>query len=721
MIRRRPKLASNAPLSPRITDDLSRGVGLTLLRFRAKMQAFLWVCLVGAAAVVGCVVAWAMIRAEDGQWGAAGLWATSWFINDVLQSPWGVWRIDTGGEPEKWSTYMVRTSQWHIDAFGNISDALVEGLIGGAIALPFAIGGAAWMARHAGQGARDPHHLRGRKILSEAALARLVKRSKRGGDKTLAIGRVPILKDSERQHFLFLGTTGVGKSVSIMRMADAARERRDSAVIYDVTGDYVRNFYRPEYGDVILNPLDQRSPHWSPWAEMQHDADADRLSHALVPRGEGSNQFFSDAARALLAASLLHFRSRPDRSVEGLLRFMLTATKEAKLAAFQGTEAAKYYAEGADRAGASVDMNLATYLRSMRFLPAAAGSTDDEFSITRFMTAADQPLDGRLRKYKRRPWLFLTSRERDHAAIRPLLTCFVDSAISALMGLGPREERRVWFILDELFSLHEVPNLPRALAEGRKFGLCTIVGLQNTGQLNDIYGRDQARSMLSLLNTRAAFRVGDADSAKWVSELLGQAERERTEEAARYGSADALEGMNISTRRGLENIVLPSEVMDLEDLECFLTLPGKWPVGRVKLRRPNGWERNQIHIDFAPADPALTAAARLRGTPLGATSPEVNTDGCAEIADPPPDSVSGDAAPSGTDHPVRQPAAAEEKVPVDPVDEEPPQSVPAAGPIATAPPVAGATPSGEPPQAPSPDAAELPEVPSSRRRANSAF
>lgn len=662
MIRRRPKATSNAPLSPRITDDLSRGVGLTLLRFRAKMQAFLWVCLVGAAAVVGCVVAWAMIRAEDGQWGAASLWAATWFINDVLQSPWGVWRVDTGGnEPEKWTTYMVRTSPWHLAAWQNIRTALLEGLIGGGIALPFAIGGAAWLARRAGQGARDPHHLRGRKILSEAALARLVKRSKRGGDKTLAIGRVPILKGSERQHFLFLGTTGVGKSVSIMRMADAARERRNSAVIYDVTGDYVRNFYRPEYGDVILNPLDQRSPHWSPWAEMQHDADADRLSHALVPRGEGSNQFFSDAARALLAASLLHFRNRSDRSVEGLLRFMLTAAKEAKLAAFKGTEAAKYYAEGADRAGASVDMNLATYLRSMRFLPAAAGSTDDDFSITKFMAAADKPLEGRLRKYKRRPWLFLTSRERDHAAIRPLLTCFVDSAISALMGLGPREERRVWFILDELFSLHEVPNLPRALAEGRKFGLCTIVGLQNTGQLNDIYGRDQARSMLSLLNTRAAFRVGDADSAKWVSELLGQAERERTEEAARYGSADALEGMNISTRRGLENIVLPSEVMDLEDLECFLTLPGKWPVGRVKLKRPNGWERNQIHIDFAPADPELTAAARLRGTPLGATPAEAG--GAAAAPAAPPAGPVAAKSDSGQEPPERAPATAADAAP----------------------------------------------------------
>jgi hypothetical protein len=320
----------------------------------------------------------------------------------------------------------------------------------------------------------------------------------------------------------------------------------------------------------------------------------------------GAADGLGHAARALFSTALVRMRPEKDRSLYRLLDFMLTGSREEKEQFFAGTEAAKYFAEKADRAGASVDMNLATFLRALRFLPADSGG-DQDFSVTRFM----QQVDEHRQPDERLPWIFLTSSQRDHEALRPLLTCWVDSAVSGLMGLGPRPERRVWFFLDELFSLHEVPMLPRALAEGRKFGLAGVIGLQDTGQLNAIYGRDKARSMLSLLNTKALFRVGDSESAKWVSDLIGQAERERAEEAARYGMLDTAAGLNLSTRRGLEALVLGAEVTRLRDLECLLTLPGSWPVARIKIPRTSNAERPRIADAHKVAETATTVAAKL--------------------------------------------------------------------------------------------------------------
>lgn len=593
-------------LAPRLTDDFSRGVGILLLRTRTFILATLWIALLGLVPVLVGTIAWAAYRAGEGQWGDTLLWLTAWFFQDVIGTEWGSWTVVTNAGPEAWPTPTVRKSPWHIGQAEGFWEACQQGAIGGAVLMPFVWVGAAYLARRAGETVRDQQHLRGGQMVSEKQLAKLVEKGPAGADPLLRIGSVPFVKDTECQHCLFLGTTGAGKTTAIMRIMDVAARRGDAAVVYDVSGTLVERFYKPGRGDQILNPLDGRSPAWSPWAEMGRDADADRLAASLVPLDQGSNQFFSHAARALLSTALVRMRPEKDRSLYRLLDFMLTGSREEKEQFFAGTEAAKYFAEKADRAGASVDMNLATFLRALRFLPADSGG-DQDFSVTRFM----QQVDERRRPDERLPWIFLTSSQRDHEALRPLLTCWVDSAVSGLMGLGPRPDRRVWFFLDELFSLHEVPMLPRALAEGRKFGFAGVIGLQDTGQLNAIYGRDKARSMLSLLNTKALFRVGDSESAKWVSDLIGQAERERAEEAARYGAPDAAAGLNLSTRRGLEALVLAAEVTRLRDLECLLTLPGSWPVARIKIPRTSNAERPRIADPHKAAETSTTVAAKL--------------------------------------------------------------------------------------------------------------
>ncbi len=40
-----------------------------------------------------------------------------------------------------------------------------------------------------------------------------------------------------------------------------ARDLGETAIIHDPTLEYVRSFYDPRRGDIILNPLDERSPY----------------------------------------------------------------------------------------------------------------------------------------------------------------------------------------------------------------------------------------------------------------------------------------------------------------------------------------------------------------------------------------------------------------------------------------------------------------------------
>lgn len=719
------------PGQSRITDDLPRGIGITLLRLRAWCEALFWVALIGFAVILATAIGYIALNGSIRQLSATSLWTVSWILTDAFLIDVGQWTVHTTAGPQRWTTGMVRNDPWHIAQAALLWSLVVDALRWGVWLCVPACLLTVWTARHAGRKIRDQTHVRGRQIVPATQLEALVQRGKPGPDPDLRIGRIPFIKGSETQHALFIGTTGAGKTTAIMRVMDAARARGDAAVVYDVTGTLVERCYRPDYGDQILNPLDARSPPWSPWAEIRHPADADRVAASLIPLDGGSNAFFSHAARALFATALVRMQDTPDRSLFKLLDFLLTGSREEKERFFAGTEAAKYFAEKADRAGASVDMNAATFIRSLRYLPATSGSAGD-FSVANFMASVDArfaPHDlGRsiitrlppsrrahlaARRAARPPWLFLTGGGTEHEALKPLVTCWVDSAIAALMAKGPQHERRVWFFLDELFSLHEIPSLARALAEGRKFGLCAVAGLQDTGQLNSIYGKDLARSMLSLLNTKVVFRVNDPDSARWVSDLLGQTEREAAEENARYGMMDALEGLNISTRRATDPLVLGAEVITLRDLECLVLLPGDWPIARVRIDPPTKDKRPILAKARETADLEGTVEAMLRhkavGAPPGAgtttapTVPPHATPQPANAATAPPGAVgASETAPSDEGPPP--PAAPPAQAAASPAATPTPAPVPSASvpqnppaPITAAASPPAATPDADPP------------------------
>jgi GTPase SAR1 family protein len=57
---------------------------------------------------------------------------------------------------------------------------------------------------------------------------------------------------------LIVGDTGSGKSSVIRQMLYQVEARDDSAIVYDPACEFVKQFYNPHRGDIVLNPLDAR-------------------------------------------------------------------------------------------------------------------------------------------------------------------------------------------------------------------------------------------------------------------------------------------------------------------------------------------------------------------------------------------------------------------------------------------------------------------------------
>ena len=124
------------------------------------------------------------------------------------------------------------------------------------------------------------------------------------------IAGVPYPERAETRHTIVSGTTGSGKTVLISDLVSQIRARGERCVLYDKMGSYTRAFFDPER-DVLLNPLDARSPRWSPFFEARSPRDFDTMAAALIPQQKDTvDPFWVTAARQLFANGAGVLRNR---------------------------------------------------------------------------------------------------------------------------------------------------------------------------------------------------------------------------------------------------------------------------------------------------------------------------------------------------------------------------------------------------------------------------
>jgi len=487
-----------------------------------------------------------------------------------------------------------------------------------------------------------------------------------------SIAGIPYPERTETQHSIVSGTTGSGKTVLISDLVAQIRARGERCVIYDKMGSYTRSFFDRDR-DVLMNPLDARAPRWSPFLEARNPRDFDMMAAALIPQQRDTvDPFWVTAARQLFSngAGVLRQKGVKDNKVlvDHLLKTDLTALAEA----MEGTVAQSIVDPENPKTALSVRAMLTANLSAMEFLP----DEGEPFSIREWISDEARDRNGG-------GFLFLTSRGDQHASLRGLISTWLEIAVNAMLSLAQDDGRRIWVILDELPTLHQVPSLQPGLAESRQFGGCFVLGVQVASALRDLYGRNGAETISGLCGTRVVLAAPDRDTAQWSADSLGRSEVEEVAEGYSYGANTIRDGVSLTPRRELRALALPSEIMRLPNLEGYLKFPGPFPVASIRLKyvsRPKAAERFVPREDGGAGSPDARAgaapaeAASAPGGDAGIAIPALPGEAGAEPEDPSP---AGEDAPDFALHP------------------DGPEPVPLPGEAAEAPAGAGDAPVGE--------------------------
>ncbi|MBG2935148.1 type IV secretion system DNA-binding domain-containing protein [Proteus mirabilis] len=450
-----------------------------------------------------------------------------------------------------------------------------------------------------GKEIKEDKYIRGAKLVSAEKLKGEI--VEKHGVSDLTLGDFPLPTGFSKKHTLISGTTGAGKSTALTHLLKAIRARGDRAVVYDKKGEFVEMFYRDGV-DHILNPADSRSHQWTPWEEMVSPFDADWIAETLLPSSNsnsGSDKFFTSAARAVVSAALQNLYLDGPKSLLSLLRATAWNDLELLKELVTGTPAATYFNEDNERTLESIRSTIVDGVRPLRLLKEE--NKKGFFSIRDWIAEGDEPNADD-------SWLFLPVRESEIEIQKPLISTWIQAAAKGLMARGVNNERTLWIVVDELPSLKKIPALSMLMAEGRGFGAAVVLGIQEINQLEEEFGKNTSKTILGLCSTQFHFRLNNADTAEWVSKVLGEAEREEVDEDLNYSADDIRDGVRVSSKRQNRKIVLPSEIMDLPDLSCFAKIWGVESKARIDipfLRLP------KIADGFIQGDENETVGMRL--------------------------------------------------------------------------------------------------------------
>jgi len=361
--------------------------------------------------------------------------------------------------------------------------------------------------------------------------------------------RVRIPRSLENSHLLITADTGKGKTVAARQVLIQVADRGETAVVYDPGLDYTGQFYTPERGDVILNPLDLRMPPWSPAEEVTHPAEALTLATSLFPDKIGDNPFFAEGARKIVA-HLLNLKPTPEELVfwlsdEGELERRLKGSKMSGM----------IYKEAGNQRGGFLG-SLGMVADSLKLLPSRAEARSR-------WTAAEW-------SKHRKGWLFITSIPEAREHLRPLISMWLDMLILRLMNQGQPGPRPVWFLLDELATLHKLPQLGTALTENRRSNNPVVLCFQGRSQIQALYGH-QAEAMFSQPATKIFLGTSEPNAAQWISDTIGNVEMERLVESRTDSQMPPYrESRTCHVEREVTPLVMKEEIAGLAKGHGFL-------------------------------------------------------------------------------------------------------------------------------------------------------
>lgn len=328
----------------------------------------------------------------------------------------------------------------------------------------------------------------------------------------------PLSDDRSRTHILVVGGTGTGKSLTVKPILHQAIRAGHKLVILDKKGEYTEEI--EERRSILIGVHERRQWQWGIARDIRTIADAQQFMEGLIPV-DASQPYWGTSARLIGTALMAHLIiSMPGEwDLNDFAKLCELEPEELTRIALASYPQAAPILQGEGQSLASVLGNLAAYTAPLKtFAQEWDGSTYPLFSFSEWLEDPNPE----------RNCLIFQSGGRygslNDPLIRGCLTFMAGYVDSPMFHRDSSEApRSLWFFCDEFQSFGKLDTFTKILLErGRDKGARMVIGVQDVSQLNELYGQDFVRFLMSNVGTSILAGANQGETADTFSKNLGQ-------------------------------------------------------------------------------------------------------------------------------------------------------------------------------------------------------
>jgi len=410
------------------------------------------------------------------------------------------------------------------------------------------------------------------------------------------------------EHALLFAPTGSGKGVgfvipNLLYWEDSVIVHDVKLENYNVTSGYREKvlkqkvfLWNPADPDGIshcYNPLDWISKKMGPMVD-----DVQKISNFFMPKQE----FWSNEARNLLTGIILYLVSDDSRptTIGEAVRLLRSDDVTYNLAVVLDTMGGKMHPVSY--------MNIGSFLQKPdkergSVLSTAASAL--ELWANPLIDQATSVSHFDLQQCKKKKHTIYVGVTPDNISrLKPLLQVFYQQAASFFTAKMPQKDEKygVLMLMDEFPTLGKMQGFLSGIAYFRGYNVRLFLIIQDTEQLKSAYEASGMNSFLSNSKYRITFAANNMDTAKLISDLLGN----KTTENYSYSKPKYLDlnpgARNLSVSRVSRALLLPQEVIQLPRDQEIIVIEAHSPIKCQKITYYNDkfFTKKVIKPSFVP-------------------------------------------------------------------------------------------------------------------------
>lgn len=407
-----------------------------------------------------------------------------------------------------------------------------------------------------------------------------------GNDGLLISENIRLKEKFDFENVLLLAPTGVGKTSRYFMNNLLDSEMKGSIIVIDPKGELFEktSYYQQEicHRKILrFAPLEPSGEQYNLLEQCEDATEVCQLASTLLMNGSLSLELSTgrkanggiewlNMAEPLLAAAMLYCRSLPSsyNTIQNALKLIIE-TQPVKLDLLLSNDLSEdvrtqynIYRTVAQAANTSASIKV-TLASNMKLY------TDNKLSLTTNSTTftAEQ-----LRKEPTA--LYISYPERKSAYLSPFIAPFITQLIDKMTDCYTYASEPITFLLDEFANIGMINNFQQYVAVSRSRRMSFSVCLQSLSQLNQIYGRENANTILNNLKTKIVLSgLSDSGSLEYFEELAGKTVINTMNENK---DKDGNSSFSYSTQ--VRNVMNKDEIRRLEDRHCLVIMGNRQPV-----------------------------------------------------------------------------------------------------------------------------------------------